>query len=336
MKIKLPDNFSLEIYPHARPSDEFLWRLIEFYHGQPNVELTELWKSVLSLFQQRLLDALKARDATKLGDVLCSMYGTDLTWGLDDWNTRESERPWPVACLSLANAIGLGRMENPEQPGNEDIPLSDVLDDIDAYFGCRVGRMGGGGMNGLCQGGRFIPRKFLEVLTTIVSLMRLPQWKPARVMELGAGLGFMGSALNMLIPNVWYETIDLPTVSVMQAYLLSFCVGDKSIWLAGEQRVSAHRIFINGTTLKGTGGFDFAINQDSLPEMPHSTQDEYLTLIRDRLHPYGAFVSVNHEGSAANQRSVHLAMKNVTGMKLKSRHPYWGRIGYVEEVWEKQ
>lgn len=338
MTIKLPPDFKLDIIPHPRPSDEFLSRLIAFYHRQPSPELSQLWKDVLRLFQQRLHDALTTKNTTLLGDILCSMYATDLVWGLDDWNNRaDAERPWPKACTLLANAIGIGRLENPEQPGNDEMGLKHVLSRIDAHFGCKVGRVGGGGMMGFADDGRWIPRKFLESLTTLTSIMRLPNWPPIKVVELGAGLGFLGSALFMTIPRLVYNTVDLPTVSVLQAYLLSQCVGENAIWLDGEARKETDRVFICGPKMPNLVlGADLVINQDSLPEMTHVTQDAYLSRIADCLCADGFFLSVNHEGIAGNQRSVHLAMQNVKGMKLVSRHPYWGRSGYVEEVYARQ
>lgn len=336
MTIKFPPDFGLEIIPHPRPSDEFLNRLIAFYNRQLSPELSELWKSVLRIYQQRLHDALTHKKTALLGDILCSMYATDLVWGMDDWNHRtDSEYPWPKACLMLANAIGIGRLENPEQPNNDQMPLRDVLAEIDAYFGCKVGRFGGGGMTGYQTDGRWIPRKFLEVLTTLVTIKRLPDWPPGNVVELGAGLGFFGSALFMAVPKVAYYAVDLPTVAVMQAYLLSQCLGESAIWLAGEPQKEIARALICGPKMPKLSCVDLVFNQDSLPEMTHSTQDAYLNEIRDILREDGFLISVNHEGSESGQRSVHLAMKSCSGMRLVSRYPYWGRIGYVEEVYKK-
>lgn len=324
--MKITGEFHLVAQPHGRPSDEFVNRLIQFYAGQPQPTVSPLWESVMNIFQMPLHLALISKDVAKVGEILHNLYDGQLVWGLDDWNDKSNEAEWMEILHGLVWAIGIG---------NGNLTLDEALHGTDDYFGVKVGRASAGGMVGLLHEGRFIPRKFLESLIVAASLKRLAQWPPAAILELGAGLGFLCSAVNLILPNVTYHTMDLPIASVLQAYMLQACVGEHAIWLKGEYYLG-RRIQIHGGTDTILNQIDLAINQDSLPEMPEQTQADYLGIIRDSLRDGGAFVSVNHEDDRPGERYVRLAMQSVSGMRLKSRHPYWGRVNYVEEVWIKE
>lgn len=323
--MKITGEFHLSAQPHGRPSDEFINRLIQFYAGQPKPTVSPLWESVMNIYQMPLHLALVSKDAAMVGEILHTLYDGQYVWGLDDWNEKSNESGWIETLHGLVWAIGIG---------NGNLTLDEALHGIDDYFGVKVGRAAAGGMVGLLHEGRFIPRKFLESLIVAASLKRIAQWPPAAILELGAGLGFLCSAVNLLLPNVTYHTMDLPIASVLQAYMLQACVGENAIWLNGEER-HGQPIKIHGLTTI-IPYVDLAINQDSLPEMPEQTQANYLGVIQDALRVGGAFVSVNHEDDRPGERYVRLAMDGIIGMKLKSRHPYWGRVNYVEEVWIKE
>ena len=78
------------------------------------------------------------------------------------------------------------------------------------------------------------------------------------------------------------------------------------------------------------------MNQDSLPEIPAPIAKYYLKKIIHTTKKY--FYSINQEAQAPNfqsdvQESVYKLVKDVDGLKLLFRSPFWCRPSYVQEIY---
>jgi hypothetical protein len=354
MSCKIISPLELKFPLAARPSLKFLSRLISFYNRQPSTEdsISDIWKTARSLHHRSLHQALLSGQAgtvaALLGNVYdgCTMFGLDygrnvLTdSGEEGINVYKSR--WIDMIKRAAWSLGVIPVQNDEQAFNEDHELDQLFLAMEAVLCCPLTHPGGGGAFGIDVNGRFVPYKLLDAACIVGAIQRMYKAGPSLelVYELGAGSGMLACLLLRVFPSIAkYVTNDLPIVSVIQAYLLAQVFTEEKILLCGEEpTIRPARIFIMGQNVEVPSyikPFDLAINQDSLPEMPHPIQDRYLLHIQDILANRAKFYSVNQESPRGNQMRVFCATQKLSQLTLIHRCPYWGRNGYVEEVWIK-
>ena len=322
----------------------FFERLIRFYSEQPVSEVSCIWEG-LKVFHAPVMNALLDRDPESLCMELENLYDSTVLSGLD-WHLRIAEpdleekrqERFRLHAFAAAECLGAVRVCNPEQPTPQQLAIEDVLTRIEGALHCRLTHPGGGKMIGTRIGDRFVTLKMLDSALTIASLMRLPCWPPSRILEIGAGCGILCYLLHQ-VPTVRvlrYDIIDLPIIAVFQAYLLA-CGGlEHLLWLSGEKRKGEQTISIHGLNVPSLIYSDLIINQDSLPEIPVEVAHSYLTMAFGGLSNGGAFYSVNHESSSGGQTPMRELMREYPDMRPRYRSPYWGRDGYLEEVWERR
>jgi hypothetical protein len=167
-----------------------------------------------------------------------------------------------------------------------------------------------------------------EQAMTLVGISSEPS-----VVEIGAGFGGTAFWLMQMREVSRYTLIDLPLVNVLQGYFLAKVLGEGAVSLQGE--AAAGVSVLPAQALLSVGKVDVLINQNSMPEMPESVVDGYLTWARR--HVGGLFFSYNQEAySQVNGRPqvlVPAAVSRVGGFELLARSHSWIRRGYVEGVY---
>jgi hypothetical protein len=324
---------------------EFYERLIRFYAGQPPTQaiVSPIWEGCRQ-FTQDLVSALEAKDAAAVEADLSILFEGLRVFGLD-WGLRMAEPDLVHQCqaqfeqslFACAYAAGTHRAYNTEQPsGFEPVEAEELLCGLEKVLGFRLSHPGGGKMFGAHIGGRMLPPKFIPAVTSLIGMMRLSVWPPKRVLELGAGLGYLCYAMQRTAGPILYHIIDLPVIAVIQAYVLACAGYAESLYLSGEQWChTGQHIFLHGLHYRDVRQqeFDLFVNQDSLPEIPVPVAHAYLETCLGALRPGGVFHSVNHESAAGDQVPVRELMECYPDMAPRVRSPFWGRLGWLEEVW---
>jgi hypothetical protein len=303
-----------------------------------------MWTSIRALSQE-IHDLLVGGDESALVLRLSDPGNTNLFYGMDNLyreyteaiKASSEERLRQIAAsewfllVQLAEAIGSRRARNNEYPTSPFAPLMsyDVegeLAGIDAALGARVdfpnpfrGEAGLGTSRGV------ISTRALGAIYQAHRLKQLSRKYGCRVLEIGAGLGRTAYYGNLfgLTP---YWIVDLPMSNVAQALFLGTAVGDRKVRLSDEQRSGSQEIeILDLSMIQELSDVDIVLNADSLTEMDRIDAQAYVEFIIRRSK---VFLSVNHEFNPFRVSDIgDLAKYRV------SRHPYWLRAGYVEEVY---
>jgi hypothetical protein len=297
--------------------------------------------------QQEIHDLLVRGDESVLVRRLSDPGRTDLFYGIDNLfgefteivNQKSSEEDWLrqnaasvwLSLVRLAEAIGTRRAANDEAPGAMHAPsvsydAERVLAGLDRAFGARVdfpnpfpGEVGVGTSRGV------ISHRPLGALYQAYRLKQLSLKYGPRVLEIGAGLGRTAYYAHLLGLGP-YSIIDLPMSNVAQALFLGTVLGDRMIRLSNEPRSGSKGIeILDPAAMRELADVDMVLNADSLTEMDRADAERYADFIIRRCK---VFLSVNHEVNPLRVSEVgDLAKHRV------SRHPYWLRPGYVEELY---
>lgn len=337
-------------------SNLFFKRLIAFYQLQPQVQdrVSFIWSEAARVFHKPLHEALLNGDRGAASALLDSVYHGCTMFGLDygdnvltdtgEEGIQAYKDHWLDLVQRAACSLGVIPVQNDEQVFDASHDASGLFCAMETVLGCPLTHTGGGGAFGIDVKGRFVPRKLLDAACVVGSVLRMQddKRKLQTVYELGAGSGMLAGLMLRAFPSIRkYVINDLPLIAVIQAYLLAHVFTEDQIELDGETpKVNGPRISIMGQNeqVLPLGGtlFDLAINQDSMPEMPFHTQERYLLQIQQTLDDGAKFYSVNQESTRGGQLRVFCAAQKFPRLKLIQRSPYWGRSGYVEEVWEKR
>jgi hypothetical protein len=328
------------------PSDDakLIARVVAAYRAASATALgskNSFWLQSFSNFKRPIHDALISRDAeTVVAPMLRDPGSNMLFYGFDNLNCRTGSSPSteiahhsiPVYddLLRLAEAIGVQRLDNPEQleahrPTDRAPETAVILRDLDAAFGFTVqfpnpypGEVGLATSRGVAS------YRAIQALYQAYRIAELVRDSPAaRIVEIGGGLGRTPFYANKFgLRN--YTVIDLPMTNVAQGYFLGRVLGPDAISLFGEDRPGI-RILPPAAFLNATDRYDIAVNVDSLTEMAPATASSYCREIRGRAD---IFLSINHECNACTVRDICVGL----GMSASSRAPYWLRRGYLDEV----
>lgn len=321
---------------HAAVSDSFFDRLIAFYQRQPvaREHFSPVWQGMTDLLYRPIISALEAGDREALKHLLLTSYETNFAAGLD-WPLADEVkyRDWfNHELLETAAACGVIPVFNPEQPVVENnFTHEGLLAAVEVVLGGTLSHKGGGGMKALVIGDRLVPGKLMESARHFMMFKRLLRGS-GTFLEIGGGCGFVGYAVHSISTDS-YASVDLPLISVFQAYLLANAIGENAVWLAGEPW-SDIRIQIYGLR-DWPKSAAVVLSCNSFPEIPWLVQEQYLAKAAGLLPVGGAFVSVNHESDNGGQRRLFAAMQDFPSFHLETRAKSFGRTGYVQEVWRK-
>lgn len=150
-----------------------------------------------------------------------------------------------------------------------------------------------------------------------------------RVLEIGGGLGRTGYYCKQFgIED--YTIIDIPMTALASSYFLGRTLGEDQVVLLGESLDNSEnkiKVLTPDQFLSDTTHYDLIVNIDSITEIETNTIQVYLKKIQE-ISPM--FLSINHE---SNKYSVFELLSADENVKKFQRHPYWMRLGYVEELY---
>jgi hypothetical protein len=141
------------------------------------------------------------------------------------------------------------------------------------------------------------------------------------VVEIGGGMGRTAYYAH-LMGCADYTIVDLPTVGVAQGCFLTAALGHGCVQLSGEPDQQPIRLMSPEEFFSEDQEYEAALNVDSLPEMNKDTALKYVRAIESRCK---SFLSINGE-------ILWFTVRELMG-EPSSRHPYWLRHGYVEELY---
>lgn len=312
-----------------RCSDSFLKRLVAFYSLQTQftVELSDIWSTLKIMFEP-FIKALESSDY----DGINGWFQSTIT---DTIDATAFAAKWNRQLLMAATALGVIPRFNNFQAYPLFLSHVEVLSKVESAVGCSLSHPGYSGDLSVIVGDQNYQLDALNAVCALANLSRTSCWPPGVMLEVGAGHGMVAwLALRMLPHDLYYHIIDLPFISVLQAYQLWCAYGEDVIWLSGEPAKLA-RVFIHGL-VKPELDADIALNQNSLPEFTQHEQFETLAYIEESLREGGLFVSINQESGRGGQRRVAEAVKSCPWLKLIQRSPAWDmEPNYVEEVFVK-
>ena len=318
-------------------------------------ELSGIWSGKIGRHCASLDRALMSGDAAAVDEQLRWMYRRPFLSGIStpvDYEDPAARDFWSLmtydSLVSLAEAVGAIRAENPEQGavGRAFIEgIDGVPERVEAKLGISLDYPRIGAPYGTLIGDRLIIRETGRHLHAAVRLHEVAATELAprggqggvRVVEIGAGFGGVAMWYLRLLGDAAgsYTIVDLPLMNAFQAYFLGGVYGAGALALNGEPGAGARIRIVPPVVLEaGDVAADLVFNQDSLPEMTEQVARGYLTWMAEQVS--GAFVSCNHEAGSigvVSQMVVSELADEIPGLKRLSRQPSWTRRGYVEEVY---
>ena len=316
-----------------------------------------IWAWILNTHQRQLAETLDRGDAHALARLLASMFQQEFVWGIAPGaHLRESES-WLGSrilslksldgLVSLAEALGVSPVENPEQ-GRAGIAFGDgiatLVAKMDSVLGFRVDAPEVGAPYGLAIDEHLIT---LEAPDQIYGAMRLDRalhthlprdrQRHSTIVEIGGGYGGMCYWFMRMRSEIErYTIVDLPIMSVLQGYFLAKTLGPTTVSLLGE-RPAKVTLLPNSRLAEVDTPFDALVNKDSMPEMPYETMVDYLEWGRSNCD--GIFYSYNQEAAAdflgKTQSLVPKAVEQIGGFSRIRRDASWVRRGYAEEIYTR-
>ncbi len=329
-------------------------RLLNAYHastaaipGRPNDMWTDLeggmFPDFINLVHQRNAPALAEYMRSFFGQTIShgTFQGTMATTGLENPNSARYVAAFIVDSLAaLAEAIGILRVENPEQGHygenlfRDPEELLDLLQShlhIDPVPPNAAGRKFG-----------MRTRRGILALTDLRALYaanRIHELTAGdrTICEIGGGIGLV-AYYSQLLGVDSYTIIDIPAISFMQGYWLSRALPSRTITLYGEQHLRKGGIRLLPPSEFTKSQYGLVYNQDSFPEMHRDHSRAYL---RDTPQLAPLLLSINQEGEAAQTAStsqpvVADLISEVGSYRRLYRFHNWLRAGYVEELYLTQ
>jgi len=330
-------------------------RLIGAYRLAEAEATTEQGMWSHSLFrdrQQGLTQALGRGDPAALAELLGSMFRSDFVLGMahgsliSEGQSRLKARLWWLTTLTklvaLAEALGVARVENPEQGGVGGAlaeGVEDLVVKIEARLGLSLDFPEVGAAYGVMGGVHLVTPDSPDQVYAAVRLRdaietHLPRSdRPVRVVEIGGGYGAMAYWLLALV-DARYVIVDLPIVNVLHGYFLSQALGAGEVSLFGEGPAKVTIVPDHALSSVETP-FDVLANKDSLPEIPEREARDYLHWARSGCA--GLLYSYNQEAAApfygTPQIVVSEVLSEMGGFTRARREASWLRRGWVEEVY---
>jgi SAM-dependent methyltransferase len=237
-------------------------------------------------------------------------------------------------ALVPVETLKQGALNTAPEPAQIMSALRDAIG-IDPAFPHKVG-----GLFCLDTGAGLMQQRDVWALYTALRLTHLVRDKAdARICEIGGGLGQVCHYATALgFPN--YTLIDLPHVSLLQAFQLMRLYPEKRIALYGGDFDSNADIRVYPTFMFGRAPekyFSVTINVDSLPEMGWDNALAYIEAARLNS---SRFLSINQEAAAplgfAAERQIQIPeiFARAGLRKPEYRFRSWVRRGYVESFWD--
>jgi hypothetical protein len=272
-----------------------------------------------------------------------NMSNTELVWGIyGGYSGNEgSEHLNRKALYTLATALGIYGVQNPEgganlKPlvNNDLVSDSELLKRIEKKIGFKIDlpKFTGGSHALETDYGIISDRHchYLWILKRIIDLFPVRSDRQISVIEIGAGMGFLGYYLNK-IGYCDYTIIDLAYSNALQTYFYHKNLPNRKLVLSGDvenpfdKKYKAAIKILHASDFEKVpaGRFDIMINIDGMTEMNLPDAFKYVNSDCAKL-----FLSINHEMN--DYRVIDICKTR----NLKYRYPFWLRDGYTEELYE--
>lgn len=348
--------------PVGEREHELCRRLIDAYraagaHDALSSATDGMWSWIFDSRQRTLADTLQAGDPQALAELLASMFQQEMVLGMAAGSligharSRLGGRVWSLKSLdglvSLAEALGVVAVENPEQ-GGAGVGFAKgahgLFSALERELGFRLDFPAVGAPCGPTIEGRLITPDTPDQVYAAVRLDRaiaLHLDRPSgvigspRIVEIGGGYGGMCYWLLKCREALSsYTIVDLPIVNVIHGYFLACALGAEQVAFYGEPPALIN-VLPNFALAEVQTPFDVLVNKDSMPEMPREAMIDYLQW--GAANCEGIFYSYNQEAAAEFngelQGVVHDGVREVGGFERLRRDESWVRRGYVEEVY---
>jgi hypothetical protein len=317
-------------------SNPFIQRLVEYYRRcNRDVHLSCIWDWIIKDRHKELHLALSTGDEAAIARLLNGI-------GLNALATGILGNDGQFALEELGKSVGCIPYFNPQQPSVHAYESESLASCIERESGVPLSFPSVTSItNGMKVGARTIQPRLFSYMDAFISMKRFLKEVPRCVLEIGPGLGFLGFLLHTYYlnrPPFLYCSLDLPTMSVIQAHIFKELFGENSVWFDGESGDASTplRLFPStGYSRLRQYRFQVVFNMDSFPEIPDQDKSDYLRLCAEVLESGGLFFSINHESNSQNQIRVFETFTNVSGFQLVSRHSHLVRPGYVEEIYQR-
>lgn len=306
-------------------------RLASYYKsnkGGVSEQVSVIWNTIVTQYHSELHKILEHGNQESLDNYMSTILSSGSMCGLEEHSTIDESNPrYGDFLIRLSKKVGIEPIVNPEQTSlwQRVLDMSRIEDSLG--FTLRVPKFKGYG-NG-------IPSRMFPYASAAFDIkLQFRGSFPKHILEIGAGLGNLG-VIAFRLKSESYSIVDLPTTSVIAAYILAECFGESIVWLYGEGQPKDQFVRVYPSTRVDdiTIPCDLAFNSDSIPEMPMHMQDQYVQLISRSLTRDGLFFSINHESDNLGQGRVLDAVKRNGSMNMLSRSPFMMRDGYIQEVY---
>ncbi len=313
-------------------------RLIKSYHLK-KTSPSGLWKHIFEAKHKDIQEALDSKDTERISEVLSNPNRSDLLYGFDS-NAKslisgkniptEDPRTYD-ALLSLAEAVGVIRLYNPEAKLKEEHDIEYIIQLIEKRIGISIVMPSIYPLDfGLSTSRGVIHyRSALAAYQAWRTFKLLSGNTSLSVLEVGGGLGRAAYFSRMLGVND-YTIVDIPLTSMIQGYFLGHTLGENVVLLEGEPESSDYKSKIKLISpeklFEDRKKYDIIVNFDGLTEFSLKDIERYWNYIKESTD---IFLSVNHE---ANEIDLNSLINNENNISEHQRFPFWLRKGYVEEI----
>ena len=301
-----------------------------------------VWEELKTTAHAEAYRLLASKDAAGLADYLRNGLRTTLCNGLGagavnfqimsgtDW--RDPILRLVDGLAALAEAIGALPYEHPAMQYGQNIHLAvpELTDAIETKLRFPINRPEVMGIYGIGRDGGVIDIRVPDDAYCAHRIRLIcGDISNTRFIEIGGGFGGMALFALRAGATQW-PIVDLPIINVAQGFFLIKCLGENAVRLFGEDNPSAVvEALPYWEFFDRTRDYSIVFNRASLPEIPRDRVDEYLTEIETR----GAnLLSINYEAGAPSTLNLHQIIAERGKLDCRSRHPYWIRKGYVEEL----
>ncbi|MFE3837168.1 hypothetical protein [Pseudogemmobacter sonorensis] len=312
-----------------------------------------VWKRHVEGGQKPLADAIFARDAARVHEILATLHHGHVTEGFDQHqrHTRiisESAtqqdyhaRVIYATLLRCAMALGVVRAFNPEQDENYPYLVEDqadrILKDVRAALGFKAplprsvaGAVGLDTPHGLLGHRQAISLGYLREYRDHLARS---QRRHSAIVEIGGGIG--RTAYNISCDgSTPYVIVDLPVVGFVQyAFLVANGIRC-SLWPERIVTDPGHVNIVSAFSLEPLQGLRGALymNFDAFVEMSRKAVDGYFRIIAET---GSDLLSVNHEAArmmlGRAEQNWDIARIAGLGLRASPRGFFWERTGYVAQ-----
>lgn len=350
-------------YPNASldETDRLIARsIVTNYQGirGSRSDASSIWSYNLETHYRPIAEALELGSEEGLSQLLSRMFSASYLYGISsahlftkDRNIRWGKKIVTIKLLddlvTLGEYLGVIPAECPEQ-GVSAIGLKNgvapLVRDIEAKLALSFCFPKIGSAYGLNVEGRIITPEMSEhiyvahrIAGFLEKLNREEPRKKLKIVEIGAGFGGTAYWLHKMLPEriESYTIIDMPIVNVMQTYFLAKALGANRVKILqkGERAHAAINILSCEWVDQLQGPFDLLINENSMPEIPHASVENYLRWARENVQ--GHFYSYNQEAVTPENEQVYLPglIREIQGYTLLQRSLSPMRRGYAEEIY---